>query len=169
MVYGEIDETELEESSLVKHLRKEIAERDRILKTKDAELDQVRTVSRNATLSDILKGKNIPEKVARFFPSDVEPTPESVSEWLAGDGDVFVPAGVDAADAESTEVTEEPKSPVPSETVAAVQKMQSVQAAGTQGASALGSEAVLKEIQNLRGQGADAVTDYLRAHGMSST
>ena len=53
------------------------------------ELSKLRAAARTQAVSDVLKAKNYPAKVAKLIPKDVEPTEEAVTAWLDEYGDLF--------------------------------------------------------------------------------
>ena len=77
------------DSDLVKNLRKAL--KDANTKRAEAErtLAERAKTDRTRALADVLKEKGLPEKAAKYFPADVEPTPEAVDKWLEEDGDLF--------------------------------------------------------------------------------
>lgn len=87
--YDEDDFTEVDESRLVKDLRKQLKD---ALKAKDELSTQVQTLSkttRSQTLKDVLSSKNLNPKLANFYPADGEVTPEAVTTWVTEYADVF--------------------------------------------------------------------------------
>lgn len=77
------------DNDLVKNLRKALKEAN----TKRAEAERVLAerakTDRTRALADVLREKGVPEKAAKYFPADVEPTPEAVDKWIEEDGDLF--------------------------------------------------------------------------------
>jgi hypothetical protein len=92
------DEFPQDESNLVKNLRKQLKE---ALKAKDELANEVQTLSkqtRTVTLKDVLTSKSLNPKLAAFYPSDGEVTPEAVDAWVKEYADVF---GIQTQDEEA--------------------------------------------------------------------
>ena len=77
------------DSDLVKSLRKALKEANTKRAEAQAELDRRSKADRTRSLADVLKEKGVSEKAAKYFPADVDPTPEAVDKWLDEDGDLF--------------------------------------------------------------------------------
>lgn len=90
--YEDDDDNEFEEydeSRLVKDLRKQLKE---ALKAKDelsATVENLSKTTRTSQLKDVLSSKSLNPKLAAFYPSDGEVTPEAVDAWVTEYGDVF--------------------------------------------------------------------------------
>lgn len=76
-------------SATIKSLRAALRASNKRAKEMQTELDGVRTTSRQTTLADLLKDRNLDPKVAKFFPKDADATEEAVDKWLEEDGDIF--------------------------------------------------------------------------------
>lgn len=155
----DVDETELEETSLVKRLREEIKQRDRRL----GELEKTVNESRADALSRLLKEKGIDPKVVKFVPEGIRPTEDDVTKWLESDGDVFKPS-TPPSDGGSEEDAE-PSSVDPAE-AAEYARLQEAQGAGQRGPAEIGTDKILSEVRALQGKGSDATLEYLRAQGL---
>src|ERR1044072_1127019 len=99
------DDQDENASDLVKRLRQEIKDRDKrlsdfdaTLAERDRELEKLRPQVRLTSVRDVLGDLKVNPKVAKLIPSDVEPTKESVSAWLGGDGDIRAIKGGETAD-----------------------------------------------------------------------
>lgn len=75
-------------SDLVKDLRKQLKERSAAEKAAAEELASLREEVRKTRVNDVLKSKNVPEKVAKLMPQSVA-TAEEVEAWLTEYSDVF--------------------------------------------------------------------------------
>lgn len=76
-------------TDLVKNLRAALRAKSKEAQQYRTELDGVKTISRQATIENLLKTRELNVKVAKFIPPDVEATEEAVDKWLAEYGDVF--------------------------------------------------------------------------------
>lgn len=70
-------------------LRKQLEQALARLKTLEGENETLKTQTRQATISDLLKEKKYDAKVAKLIPKDVAPTAEAVKAWLDEYGDIF--------------------------------------------------------------------------------
>lgn len=77
------------DSDLVKNLRKALKEANTKRAEAERTLAERAKTDRTRALADVLKEKGVPEKAAKYFPADVDPTPEAVDKWLEEDGDLF--------------------------------------------------------------------------------
>lgn len=100
----EIDqETDDQDSQLVRDLRKQIKERSKAATTLEEELKALRAEKRESVLSKAFEAKGISPKAAKLYPADAEATEEAVSAWLSDFGEVL---GVQKAADESSTVDE---------------------------------------------------------------
>lgn len=106
MQYFDEDGNEVDESQLLKDLRKQIKDLSQERDTFKTEAQKFKGAVRERTLAEVLEAKGVSPKVAKFIPADVEGD-EAVSTWLAENGDVFgfskpaedsTPAGATADD-----------------------------------------------------------------------
>lgn len=163
---SEID-AELEETPLVKRLRKEIADRDKALKARDEELEALRTKERTSTITSFLEGKGANPAISKFIGSDIEATPEALEKWYSENASLFgAPTSPTEENAGEEEPTEE--NPVDDETVEAIRAAQAAQAAGGRGPGNIGIDKALQELKALRGQGSDVVLDRMRELGLAA-
>lgn len=77
------------DTDLVKNLRKALRDANKAKGELERTLADRQKSDRTRTLADVLKGKGVAEKAAKYFPADVEPTDENVEKWLDEDGDLF--------------------------------------------------------------------------------
>lgn len=82
-------ETEVDSTSLVKQLRKQLKAKEADLKKFESELSELRTAQRVNTIQSVLSEKGVSPKVAKFIPSDIDATPESIEAWVNENADVF--------------------------------------------------------------------------------
>jgi hypothetical protein len=107
------DEPQRGSDDVLKKVRRAERAKDKQLKELQAELDSLRKFQRETTVSQVLSEKGINPKIAKFIPGDVQ-SPESISEWLKDNGEVF---GF---------TVEEPRTALASEDIAALRQMESV-------------------------------------------
>lgn len=77
------------DSDLVKSLRKALKDANKQKGDLERTLAERAKGDRTRTLADIFREKGVPEKAAKYFPSDVDPSPEAVDKWIEEDGDLF--------------------------------------------------------------------------------
>ena len=70
--------------------------KDLINKQKEKELSDIKAqfenlnkAQRERAVKDVLETRGVSSKIAKFIPSDIDPTEESVSKWLEENADVF--------------------------------------------------------------------------------
>jgi len=91
----EDDDIETTDSSndLVKQLRKAAKQKDKELQELRSQFESLNKAQRERAIKDALASRGVNQKIAAFIPQDIDPTEESVSNWLNNYADVF---GVDA-------------------------------------------------------------------------
>lgn len=100
---------------------------------------------RHSELSKALTAKGIPEKAVKFFPSDVEVTEESVTQWVEEHGSLFGPQNA----------PQSPATPSPAPTTPSTTAGPQEQAQGrTEGVSQMA--ATLSQVGNVVGTGTPA-------------
>jgi hypothetical protein len=77
------------DSDLVKSLRKALRDANKQKGELERTLAERAKGDRTRQLADILRDKGVPEKAAKYFPADTDPTPEAVDKWIEEDGDLF--------------------------------------------------------------------------------
>ena len=89
--YEDDDDDFTQESSndLVKQLRKAAKQKDKELQELRAQFEGVSKAQRERNIKDVLESRGVNSKIAKFIPSDLDPTEESLSKWLDDNGDVF--------------------------------------------------------------------------------
>ena len=89
--YEDDDETEstYDSNDLVKQLRKANKQKDKELADLKAQFSDISKVQRERVVKDVLEARGVNSKIAKFIPSDIDPTEESLSKWLDDNGDVF--------------------------------------------------------------------------------
>jgi chorismate mutase len=76
-------------NDLVKQLRKAAKQKDKELAELRAQFGEVSKAQRERSIKDVLESRGVNSKIAKFIPSDVDSTEESLSKWLDDNGDVF--------------------------------------------------------------------------------
>ncbi len=74
---------------VLKKVRRAERAKDKQVKELQAELDSLRKFQREATISQVLAEKGVNPKVAKFIPADIEMSSDSISNWLADNGELF--------------------------------------------------------------------------------
>ena len=76
-------------NDLVKQLRKANKQKEKELAELKAQFEGVSKAQRERNIKDVLESRGVNSKIAKFIPSDLDPTEESLSKWLEDNGDVF--------------------------------------------------------------------------------
>jgi hypothetical protein len=76
-------------NDLVKQLRKASKQKDKELQELRAQFENLSKGQRERAIKDVLASRGVNGKIAKFIPSDIDPTEESVSKWLEENADVF--------------------------------------------------------------------------------
>ena len=76
-------------NDLVKQLRKAAKQKDKELAELRAQFEGISKAQRERNIKDVLESRGVNSKIAKFIPSDLDPTEESLSKWLDENGDVF--------------------------------------------------------------------------------
>lgn len=99
------DGYEVDESTLVKDLRKQLEAANKRAKEVEAELSGVKSQFRERSVADVLTAKGVNPKVAKFIPADVDGE-EAISGWLEENKDVF---GFQVSEPQGSPVSDETK------------------------------------------------------------
>lgn len=83
------DQEEVDGTDLVKKLRKAERLKEKRIKELESELSEIQTARRSDVINSVLSEKGVNTKIAKFIPSDVEPTPDALNSWLEQNADVF--------------------------------------------------------------------------------
>jgi hypothetical protein len=86
------DFTQVESSNnndLVKQLRKQLKQKEKELTEFNSKLGELSKAQRERAVKDVLESRGVNSKIAKFIPSDLDPTEESLSKWLDENSDVF--------------------------------------------------------------------------------
>lgn len=76
-------------NDLVKQLRKAAKQKDKELQELRSQFESLSKAQRERAIKDTLEARGVNSKIAKFIPSDIDPTEESLSKWLEENGDVF--------------------------------------------------------------------------------
>ena len=89
--YEDDDDTEstYDSNDLVKQLRKANKQKEKELAELKAQFEGLSKAQRERAIKDALESRGVNSKIAKFIPSDIDPTEESLSKWLDDNGDVF--------------------------------------------------------------------------------
>jgi hypothetical protein len=87
--YEDDDDFSMESNDLVKQLRKAAKQKDKELAELRAQFDGLSKTNRERSIKDVLEARGVNGKVAKFIPQDLDPTEESLSQWLEDNADVF--------------------------------------------------------------------------------
>ena len=78
-----------ESNDLVKQLRKANKQKEKELAELKSQFEGLSKAQRERAIKDTLESRGVNSKIAKFIPSDIDPTEESLSKWLEENGDVF--------------------------------------------------------------------------------
>ena len=76
-------------NDLVKQLRKAAKQKDKELQELRSQFENLNKAQRERAIKDALESRGVNSKIAKFIPSDIDPTEESLSKWLDDNGDLF--------------------------------------------------------------------------------
>ena len=76
-------------NDLVKQLRKANKQKEKELAELKSQFEGLSKAQRERAIKDTLEARGVNSKIAKFIPSDIDPTEESLSKWLDDYGDVF--------------------------------------------------------------------------------
>ena len=94
---------EVQQDNAPANLRKALKRAEKEKKELSEQLASIQADLRSRSVKDTLASKGVPDKVAKFIPSDVN-TPEQVDAWLTENADVF---GFQPVQAEAAPISEE--------------------------------------------------------------
>ena len=148
------DEVSTQDTSgndLVKQLRKAGKQKDKELAELRAQFEGISKSQRERNIKDVLESRGINSKIAKFIPTDIDPTEESLSKWLDDNGDVF--------GFQTTESNNQPN--VDAAQVAAYKKMNN---ATDQGLTPDGSDDLLRKLMSANSK--EELDDVIRMSGL---
>ena len=137
-------------NDLVKQLRKAAKQKDKELQELRAQFERVSKAQRERNIKDVLESRGVNSKIAKFIPSDLDPTEESLSKWLDDNGDVF-----------GFQATESNQSVVDPAQAAAYKKMNNVT---EQGLTPDASEDIMRKLLNANSK--EELDDIIRQSGL---
>lgn len=76
-------------NDLVKKLRKAERAKEKQIRELEAKLAELTNAQRKGVVESFLANKGLNPKVAKFIPSDIEPTESALNQWVEEYGDVF--------------------------------------------------------------------------------
>jgi hypothetical protein len=85
----EDDDFDTDGGDLVKQLRKATKQKDKELAELKSQYENLAKANRERAIKDALASRGVSGKIAAFIPQDIDPTEESVSQWLEDYADVF--------------------------------------------------------------------------------
>lgn len=88
----DVEETPQRQQSgndVVKKLRRAERAKDKQLKEALAELESLKQFKRESLVSRVLQEKGVNPGIAKFLPSDIDMSEESISSWLTENGELF--------------------------------------------------------------------------------
>ena len=144
------DDYTTESNDLVKQLRKAAKQKDKELAELRAQFGEVSKAQRERNIKDVLESRGVNSKIAKFIPSDLDPTEESLSKWLDENGDVF-----------GFQATESNQPVVDPAQAAAYKKMNSVT---EQGLTPDASEDIMRKLLNANSK--EELDEVIRQSGL---
>jgi hypothetical protein len=88
-------------NDLVKQLRKASKQKDKELQELRSQFEYLNSAQRDRAIKDALASRGVNSKIASFIPQDIDPTEESVSQWLEEYADVF---GIEVSQTQSPNI-----------------------------------------------------------------
>lgn len=79
----------VEDSKLVKDLRRQLKEKSKREDELASQLKQLSDRDRSRTLTEALTAKGLSVKAAKFYPADADLTDEAIASWITDNADVF--------------------------------------------------------------------------------
>jgi hypothetical protein len=137
-------------NDLVKQLRKAAKQKDKELQELRAQFEGISKAQRERSIKDVLESRGVNSKIAKFIPSDVDSTEESLSKWLEENGDVF-----------GFQATESNQPVVDPAQAAAYKKMNSVT---EQGLTPDASEDIMRKLMSANSK--EELDDIIRQSGL---
>ena len=137
-------------NDLVKQLRKATKQKDKELAELRSQFENLNKAQRERAIKDTLESRGVNSKIAKFIPSDIDPTEESLSKWLDENGDVF-----------GFQATESNQPAVDPATAAAYKKMNTVT---EQGLTPDSQDDLMRRILNT--QSPEELAELLRSTGI---
>ena len=137
-------------NDLVKQLRKANKQKEKELADLKAQFEGISKAQRERSIKDVLESRGVNSKIAKFIPSDVDSTEESLSKWLDENGDVF-----------GFQATESNQSVVDPAQAAAYKKMNSVT---EQGLTPDASDDIMRKLMNANSK--EELDDIIRQSGL---
>ena len=137
-------------NDLVKQLRKANKQKEKELADLKAQFGEISKAQRERSIKDVLESRGVNSKIAKFIPSDVDSTEESLSKWLDENGDVF-----------GFQATESNQSVVDPAQAAAYKKMNSVT---EQGLTPDASDDIMRKLMNANSK--EELDDIIRQSGL---
>jgi hypothetical protein len=83
------EDTHQSDSDLVKKLRKAAKINERRAKELETELVGLRTEQRKNVIKSVLESKGVKPSIAKYIPSDIDASAESIEAWLQDNADDF--------------------------------------------------------------------------------
>ena len=137
-------------NDLVKQLRKAAKQKDKELQELREKFEGISKAQRERNIKDVLESRGVNSKIAKFIPSDLDPTEESLSKWLDDNGDVF-----------GFQATESNQPVVDPAQAAAYKKMNNVT---EQGLTPDASEDIMRKLLNANSK--EELDDIIRQSGL---
>jgi len=137
-------------NDLVKQLRKANKQKEKELADLKAQFGEISKAQRERSIKDVLESRGVNSKIAKFIPSDLDPTEESLSKWLDDNGDVF-----------GFQTTESNQPVVDPAQAAAYKKMNSVT---EQGLTPDATDDIMRKLMNANSK--EELDDIIRQSGL---
>jgi hypothetical protein len=81
--------TEDDSTDLVKKLRRAARANEKRAKELETELQTLRSEQRKSTVKSVLESMGVRASIAKYIPSDIDPTAEAIQEWVFENGEDF--------------------------------------------------------------------------------
>jgi hypothetical protein len=137
-------------NDLVKQLRKANKQKEKELAELKSQFEGLSKAQRERAIKDTLEARGVNSKIAKFIPSDIDPTEESLSKWLEDNGDVF-----------GYQVTESNQSTVDPAQAAAYKRMNNV---SEQGQTPDSSDDIMRKLMSANSK--EELDEVIRMSGL---
>ena len=137
-------------NDLVKQLRKANKQKEKELAELKSQFEGLSKAQRERAIKDALETRGVNSKIAKFIPSDIDPTEESLSKWLDDNGDVF-----------GYQVTESNQSTVDPAQAAAYKRMNNV---SEQGQTPDSSDDIMRKLMSANSK--EELDEVIRMSGL---
>lgn len=85
----QVDYSQMNDSELIKQFRKQLKAEKKARLEAESKLTELSKSQKERAIKDVLTSKGVRQSIAKYIPSDLEPTEEAISGWLAANAEDF--------------------------------------------------------------------------------